>query len=440
MINKRWNTVWAAAAAFGLLTACSSGGAGTGAPTQPGAAPAASSEAKDPVTLQWLVFENVGFTADLYKTIIAAFEQSHPGVKIEKRLFQGDDRGKYLQTLIATGQIPDVVLDGGQLAQMKLLLPLSDGITSLVKDSALIRFNDGKVYYVPTDEQIKMGVYYNKKIFADQGVTVPKTWDEFMKLCETLKSKGVAPIVGGQTDRPWLPGALAQPMLMTELYASNDKWTADMLSGKLKWNSPVVADTLGRWKDVVDRGYYHPGSPQFSYAQHTEEFKKGGGAMLINGGWFAGDLDTNNPNLDIGWFPVPLKDGGNYYLANLGNTLAISAKTKYPEQAQQFVEFFLTNKEMYGKWLKADAGFAVTKQPVSYEMQKTLAAVAEGIKPLKPVIEWDENKGDLSSPNGFFSFYNKSLQELYFGKKADIPKTLDKWDAEMQRLLQAQKK
>lgn len=426
-----------------FMAACSSGG-GSDKKTQASATPAqtqpgASAKPKDPVTLQWLVFENVGFTAEMYSNIIATFEKANPDIKIEKRLYQGDNRGKYLQTLVATDQVPDLINDGGPLAQMKMLLPIDDKIVKLVKDEDIIRYNDGKVYYVPTDEQIKMSIYYNKKIFADNGLAVPKNWDEFLKLCETLKAKGINPVVGGNTDRVWLAGALAQPMIMQEMYVANPNWQKEMLEGKIKWNNPVTVEALSRWKDFIDKGYYHPGSMQFSYAQHSEEFKKGNAAMIVNGGWYAGDLDTNNPNLDIGWFPIPMKQGGNYYEANIANNMAISAKTKYPEQAARFIEFFLSNKDIYSKWIQADAGFAVTKQPVEYEMKKTMKTIADGIKSLKPIIEWDENKGDLSMPIGFGSYYQKSLQEMFTAKKEDFPKFLDKWDAEMQKLLQAQK-
>lgn len=37
------------------------------------------------------------------------------------------------------------------------------------------------------------GVIYNKAIFAEAGVEVPKTWDEFIAAAETFKSQGINP-------------------------------------------------------------------------------------------------------------------------------------------------------------------------------------------------------------------------------------------------------
>ncbi len=43
-------------------------------------------------------------------------------------------------------------------------------------------------------------VFYNKKVFADNGVAVPTSYDEFLKVCETLKSKGILPVAMGGKD------------------------------------------------------------------------------------------------------------------------------------------------------------------------------------------------------------------------------------------------
>ncbi len=41
---------------------------------------------------------------------------------------------------------------------------------------------------------------YNKDIFAQYGVAVPTTWDEFLQACETFKANGVTPIYGTFKD------------------------------------------------------------------------------------------------------------------------------------------------------------------------------------------------------------------------------------------------
>ena len=51
-----------------------------------------------------------------------------------------------------------------------------------------------------------MGPFYCKSNFAKWGVQPPKTWAEFMTLCQTLKGKGI-PIGIGLGDTPWVASA-----------------------------------------------------------------------------------------------------------------------------------------------------------------------------------------------------------------------------------------
>mgnify|MGYP002389509651 FL=1 len=45
-------------------------------------------------------------------------------------------------------------------------------------------------------------VIYNKAIFAEQGLEVPQTWDEFIAVCDALTEAGITPIYGTFKD-PW---------------------------------------------------------------------------------------------------------------------------------------------------------------------------------------------------------------------------------------------
>ncbi|MBM0274607.1 carbohydrate ABC transporter substrate-binding protein [Micromonospora sp. STR1s_6] len=61
----------------------------------------------------------------------------------------------------------------------------------------------GKQIFVPMNNYW-WGFFYRKSNFAKWGVQEPKTWADFLALCETLKSKGVPPIgIGSATPRGW---------------------------------------------------------------------------------------------------------------------------------------------------------------------------------------------------------------------------------------------
>ena len=52
-----------------------------------------------------------------------------------------------------------------------------------------------QVYGVPVGQAMGGGILYNKKVFADLGLTVPTTWDEFMANNAKIKAAGIAPVI-----------------------------------------------------------------------------------------------------------------------------------------------------------------------------------------------------------------------------------------------------
>ena len=51
---------------------------------------------------------------------------------------------------------------------------------------------NGEIYAVPSNVHRGNVLFYNKKVFTDNGITPPTTWDEFFTAAETLKGKGIA--------------------------------------------------------------------------------------------------------------------------------------------------------------------------------------------------------------------------------------------------------
>ena len=62
---------------------------------------------------------------------------------------------------------------------------------------------DGKVYILPID-YIDIAVFYNRDLFDKLDLQLPKTWAEWMELCERVKRAGYVPIaIGGDAQAYW---------------------------------------------------------------------------------------------------------------------------------------------------------------------------------------------------------------------------------------------
>ena len=171
------------AAASLLLTGCSS-----------------SSSSNGKTTLQF--FSTKTENASTYKKLISKFEKQNPNISV--KLSSPSNAGTVLKSYLSKNSIPDVMAVGGdanflQLEKAHVLKDLS-GQSYVSKTQPVYRkmitslYSGNKLYAVPYAINAS-GVIYNKKLFAQAGITeTPTTWSEFINDCKILKSKNITPI------------------------------------------------------------------------------------------------------------------------------------------------------------------------------------------------------------------------------------------------------
>ena len=158
--------------------------------------------AADAVTLTYYIDDNPTNVATA-EGLKAAFEAENPDIKIEIETHPGGGEGDNLvKTRLATGDMPDVFrYNAGSLFRAlnppETMLDLSNEAfeNNVIDSFKPVVSVDGKVYGVPEEAAMGGGVLYNKKIYADLGLSVPKSWAEFMANNEKIKAAGKAPVI-----------------------------------------------------------------------------------------------------------------------------------------------------------------------------------------------------------------------------------------------------
>ena len=139
------------------------------------------------------------------------YEKLHPGVKVEVQ--QESDQGykDKIKVLASSNSIPDIYfawagsyakqyVDAGFAADLTSVIGKgTDWNKTLAPSAVAAGMFNGKNYGIPIDLDAKFMVY-NKKIFADNGISVPTTFDQLLSTCSTLKAKGITPINFGNKD------------------------------------------------------------------------------------------------------------------------------------------------------------------------------------------------------------------------------------------------
>ncbi len=283
-----------------------------------------------------------------------------PNVEVEYDLGGGgQDYANKLKAYNASGDMPDVWFSEQNLSTVVIAAGNALDLYPYVKGSdfekkvslkALVSPDkDGKLYCVQpgADQYFSPRLWYHKDIFTQYGLTAPKTFDELVTLCETLKAKGIVPmsIVGKDG---WTPNL---HMVQTMIMAEDPQVAQDIVDNKTDFTNPVVKNALTRIQKLVQVGAFADGVTNIDYGPAVEMYTSGKAAMLAMFAWETTNLEKASPDTDF--FPWPTAKEGldpnsmiQYWGAPLSGYLA-SAGTKNPEVAAQFAMFCATQDGLF---------------------------------------------------------------------------------------------
>lgn len=143
-----------------------------------------------------------GFT--IMEALTEAYSEKHPDVKFDIELRPGGGGGdNIVKTRLATGEMADVFFyNTGSLFQAlnptRTLAPLTDlpnmgnvneSFYSVVSDA------DGEIYGVPIGPAMGGGIFYNRQIYEELGLEIPRTWDELIANAQAAKDAGYVGVV-----------------------------------------------------------------------------------------------------------------------------------------------------------------------------------------------------------------------------------------------------
>jgi raffinose/stachyose/melibiose transport system substrate-binding protein len=309
--------------------------------------------AADAVTLTYYIDDNPTNVATA-EGLKAAFEAENPDIKIEIETHPGGGEGDNLvKTRLATGDMPDVFrYNAGSLFRAlnppETMLDLSNEAfeNNVIDSFKPVVSVDGKVYGVPEEAAMGGGVLYNKKIYADLGLSVPKSWPEFMANNEKIKAAGKAPVVQTFGDT-WT----SQLFVLADYYnvqAAMPDFAEKYTGNQAKYaTTPAALKGFQRQEEVFKAGYLNEDFAAAKFDDGLRMVATGEGAHYPMLTFAIGGITQNYPgNLkDVGFFAMPGDDAASNGLTVwMPAAVYIAKTTQHPEQAKRFVAFIASTK------------------------------------------------------------------------------------------------
>lgn len=283
-------------------------------------------------------------------SMVKAFEEKHPGVKIRTQV---TTKG-YLEKVLAqkaSRTMPDVlgVENSTMFPYFQSKGVLQDLTSRLAEDKdfnkslfypkILDRYTvNGQVYGIPYDAQPVCGAFINKKLFADGGIAVPTgdwTWAEMTALAKRLTKRE-----GGRTVQYGLDPA---GNWTNWVYAYGGRAVDDVgHPTEVLFDSPEAIRGMQEYVDLITQGVA-PAQSGLSKAGLTsvDLFVTGRVAMSVLGYWelvFAPDKFTK---LDLGYVMLPEGPAGRRAFQTGGTCYSVSSSSKQQDVAFEFVKHFM---------------------------------------------------------------------------------------------------
>lgn len=350
-MKKLW-TVVAGMATIGMLVAgCSDPGSDVdgsgGSTTDASAWPDATAEL-DGVTLAvWAAQSSISVP----ESVVSAFEKA-TGAEVEIEAVP-DAYETNLQTRVATGDKPDLAfwqptpsmltaLNAEASLQSLEGAPWIESLQPTLRDMTGIL--DGTRYAALITSPGVEGVYYNKKVFAANGITdLPASFDEMVDDARTIKANGVTPFFEmgspGWASQYW-PGVLIAD-------AAQDGFWDRVNANETGFTDPAMVTAITTYNNLIGEGLFNADLTTATFEDQGNALYTGEAAMVVQTNAFFGQLQqkgtTAELNDTIGFFPISPSDNVATSIPDQANAL-VAFKTgdaKREAAAKQLLAFWM---------------------------------------------------------------------------------------------------
>ena len=291
------------------------------------------------------------------------FNQYYPEVKLSYTYL--DNYSGILETALNSADAPDIYFvypsmsgrengEGVYASAENLADPALRIGLDCIRESLLYKGQSGSVYSVPV-YTTTYGMLVNEAIFEKEKLSVPKTYEELLTVCEALKKAGYESPVMSFNQNSFLLLPLYYPYFCAQLQASPDALR------EVNAMTPAAADTvrpiLEQAEDFMKRGFVN--------LENCKQLENDYNAVIMR--FFEGDVPmmlatantvsgtekresqseafTAHP-FRYSFHPVPSTKDGGYFVNSISMGFAVNKNSKNLAITNEFMRFLVSSEEL----------------------------------------------------------------------------------------------
>ncbi len=371
---------------------------------------------------------------DTVAAMLEYLAEAVPDVEIEYQFIDNSNYETIVDTQLSAGEGPDIICEtvGSVLKHQKLgyLEPLND-LGALYSDAGTsILSYDGNVYALPGISWFE-GIFFNKALFEENGIKLPKTFDEYIAVCKQFEELGIQPLAAGL--KSWEPMLKNSMAYVAAEYLSTEEGKS---FGEKYRNGEVTMDGtwnpyLEKWSEMITEGIYTIDMTGIDHDQALEQFAAGDAAMFCSGPWDLDAIKAKNPELTLDMMPFyGSSESDGWLIGGPGFGFAVNANSPNKEAAMKIAEAISTPEGQRAMWENNQGGSSYLGD-VSFELPDEYASAATALAAGNVYCPWN----DWGAAASAHMTYGTEFQSYLLGEQ-DLSTTLQNIDAAVQELLE----
>lgn len=342
---------------FSVLAGC--GGAANNEPaaastTESAAASTSASTAAapaedKPITLSVLAGQSTT-DAGVEDMIDKALAAKYPNIKLEWECVDwGKDFQPKMQQYLQSG-VPDIMIGKAQdIATYGTMGVLAD----LTGKEYISRMLDAAVPGVTLDSKtygivynaLYQGVYYNRKLFNDNGVKVPATLAELQTAIDKFKSVGITPFATHFVDT-WSIGNITMQFAINDVFAKNPTWGDKLRAGEVTFANSIEYKKAYEYNKLTYDNTWKDETFSLQQTDCDARLVQGKAAMKVSGSWSIQNFLNVDENFDFGVFPFPNQTGDSKLIFEPNMCFMKSAKSENADAIDKVFDVITGDKAL----------------------------------------------------------------------------------------------
>ncbi|MCF2127515.1 extracellular solute-binding protein [Strepomyces sp. STD 3.1] len=314
-----------------------------------------------------------------WNDLVKSYEAKNPDVHVEVDVYSWNDVDRKVREMVDAGEAPDMAQIGAYsdyadkdllyAADDVLSIPVQAGFVSQLAGAGQV---NGVQYGLPFAASTRV-LFYNKTLFAEAGVTPPKSWDDLADAAEALDAKGV--------KYPYalpLGAEEAQAETMQWMLSGGGGYTDDL--GTYSVDSPQNVTTFTWLRDeLVAKGLTGPVAPgKLNRADAFAAFA-GGDVGMLNGHPSLMKM-ASDKGVKYGMVTTPGADGESQNTLGVSDWMTAFKKNGHQEEIGDFLDFVYSDENVLDFSRRYDL------LPVTTSASQAMSTAAED-EDLKPFLD-----------------------------------------------------